>query len=238
MVTTVITTKEGVTGKPKTAPGGTRGGGGVPQPPPRNGRGGAGGPGGGPSEDFSPERYRIGMWVALAAILMMFTALTSAYIVRAGMSDDWRPISAPPLLWVSTGLILLSSVTLEMARRALAHEQEERAERARALLFLTLVAGLGFLATQLLAWRQLAAQGIYLASNPHSSFFYVLTAAHGVHLLGGILALNYLLLRSRKGRDDARAAVRRRTAVEVVALYWHFMDGLWIYLFALLFLWR
>ena len=103
---------------------------------------------------------------------------------------------------------------------------------------LTVLLGLGFLASQLFAWRELVAQGLYMASNPHSSFFYVLTGAHGLHLLGGILGLDYLLLRSRRKAAEEQAEEKRQAMADSVALYWHFMDGLWIYLFLLLFLWR
>ena len=175
------------------------------------------------------------MWIALASILMMFTALTSAYIVRAGMSDDWRPIAMPRLLWLSTALILASSISIEGARKALKRENHIAHRR---WLFLTFLLGLGFLATQLLAWRQLVTQGIYMATNPHSSFFYLLTGAHGVHLAGGILAVSYLLLRAWHRHRASKAEATRGPATDVVALYWHFMDGLWIYLFGLLFLWR
>jgi cytochrome c oxidase subunit 3 len=175
------------------------------------------------------------MWVALAGVLMMFTALTSAYIVRANTSNDWRPIAMPRLLWLSTGLILLSSFSIEVARRTL--KSGNTGGYRRWLLF-TVLLGLGFLATQLLAWRQLVAQGIYISKNPHSGFFYVLTGAHGVHLLGGILALDYLLLRSWRKAYEQHGAAKRQAVANAVALYWHFMLGLWIYLFLLLFLWR
>ncbi|MDT4954486.1 MAG: cytochrome c oxidase subunit [Acidobacteriota bacterium] len=184
---------------------------------------------------FSPSKYRIGMWVALAAVAMMFTALTSAYIVRANTSNDWRPIAMPPLLWLSTALILVSSITFEVSRRSLKQEKTRAYQR---WLLLTVLLGLGFLATQLMAWRQLVAQGIYLSSNPHSSFFYVLTGAHGLHLLGGVLALDFLLLRSWRRRYEEDAVAKRQAIANSVAIYWHFMDGLWIYLFLLLFLWR
>jgi cytochrome c oxidase subunit III len=211
-------------------------------PPPWNGPNGGNGSrgnGGRGGDDrlrrSSSSAARIGMWVALAAILMMFTALTSAYIVRAGLSNDWRPITMPHLLWLSTALILASSLSFEAARRSL----KKRRERAYSRwLLLTVFLGLGFLGSQLLAWRQLVAQGIYLANNPHSAFFYVLTGAHAVHLLGGILALDYLLLLTRRARYSSAAETKRETAVDVVGIYWHFMDGLWIYLFLLLFLWR
>lgn len=181
-------------------------------------------------------RYRTGMWVALAAVMMMFTALTSAYVVRAGTWNDWRPTPAPRLLWVSTGIILLSSLAFEVARRSL---KAGRTNAFRRWLLVTVVLGLGFLATQLAAWRELAAAGVYLASNPHVSFFYVLTGVHGLHLLGGILFLDYLLLRSWRGRGGEEGGARKRLAVaNAAALYWHFMFGVWIYLFLLLFLWR
>jgi cytochrome c oxidase subunit 3 len=189
-------------------------------------------------EALMRDRYRIGMWVAIASIVMMFTALTSAYIVRAGISTDWRPIAAPPFVWVSTVLILASSFVIEAARRA---ARRGAAERLRALLFVALLLGLGFVGSQIQAWRQLVEQGIYVSTNPHSSFFYVLTGLHGVHVLGGILGLNYLLFRLTRANGDRRraaAVAKYQTLTDTVALYWHFMDGLWIYLFLLLFLWR
>lgn len=181
-------------------------------------------------------RYSIGMWVALGAVLMMFTALTSAYVVRGGTSNDWRPMPAPRLLWVSTGVILLSSLAFEVARRSLKAGRDATFKR---WLLVTVVLGLGFLASQLMVWRELSAAGVYLASNPHASFFYVLTGAHGLHLLGGVLFLDYLLLRSwRNGGGEAHGARKRLAVVNAAALYWHFMFGVWIYLFLLLFLWR
>ncbi|HKQ99676.1 MAG TPA: cytochrome c oxidase subunit 3 [Pyrinomonadaceae bacterium] len=220
---TVAQTKVGLgSGPRKVGPnGGPRG----------NGPGGSGSVG----DNFSPRKYRIGMWVALAGVLMLFTALTSAYIVRASSSNDWRPLVMPRLLWFSTGLILVSSLTFEVARRTLKSGNVSGYQR---WLLLTVLLGLGFLATQLLAWRQLVTQGMYIATNPHSSFFYVLTGAHGLHLLGGILGLDYLLLRSWRRRNEGHAAEKRLAMANAVALYWHFMDGLWIYLFLLLFLWR
>jgi cytochrome c oxidase subunit 3 len=182
----------------------------------------------------------VGMWVTLSGILMLFTALTSAYIVRAGLSDDWRPLVMPRLLWLSTALILASSVSLEIARRCLKRRKDQAYSR---WLLLTVVLGVSFLGAQLLAWRELVAQGVYIATNPHSSFFYLLTGTHGVHLLVGILALDYLLLRVRRrssssSDNQSEALMKRQTAADVVALYWHFMGGLWVYLFLLLFLWR
>jgi cytochrome c oxidase subunit 3 len=181
------------------------------------------------------NRYRLGTWVTMAAIAMLFTSLSSAYIVRAASANDWFPLAMPRVLLLSTALIVISSGTLEIARRRL------KSSTSRAylqLLMVTVLLGLGFLASQLVAWRQLARQGVYLASSPHSSFFYLLTAAHGVHLLAGLLALFYLLLRARRQIAEPLALVKRQAVADAVTMYWHFMDALWIYLFLLLFLWR
>lgn len=200
---------------------------------PKNGGGRSGE--GGDRLRFSPARYRIGVWVAIAGILMLFTALASAYIVRSASGDDWHPIAMPKVLWLSTAVILISSFTMEISRRSL--KQQSNAGYGRWLM-ITVALGLGFLGSQLIAWRQLARQGVYMASNPHSSFFYLFTAAHGVHLLGGILALTYLLMRTRKKRVSVEGELRRVGAADAATIYWHFMDGLWICLFLLLFFWK
>jgi len=183
----------------------------------------------------SANRYRIGMWVALASILMMFTALTSAYIVRAGSSSDWQPLTMPRVLWLSSALIIISSVTLETARRKLKGVLQNAHKR---WLLVSAALGFAFLVSQLFAWRQLVQQGIYVSSNPHSSFFYLLTATHGVHLIGGLLALLFMALRTRGGGDNPLSTAKGQAATDAVTLYWHFMDFLWIYLFVLLFFWH
>lgn len=235
---TTVTSAERVTSKGiGTGTGGPRNGKGWPGNGSR-GNGGGGRRGDDADYGFTPARYRLAMWVALAAISMMFVALTSAYIVRSVSPEgvnDWRPIAIPRLIWLSTALIAISSITFEVARKTLRRGLDRAYIR---WLLLTVLLGFGFLASQLLAWRQLKAQGIYLASNAHSSFFYVLTGAHGVHLLGGILALGYLLLRTWRKRSERLAEVKRQATADAVAIYWHFMDGLWIYLFLLLFFWR
>ena len=180
----------------------------------------------------SANRYRLGMWVAIASILMLFTALSSAYIVRAASSSDWQPLAMPRILLLSSVLILISSGTLEAARRNL---KRAAGGAYKSWLLLTVVLGIGFLVSQLFAWRQLAAQGVYVASNPHSSFFYLFTAAHGVHLLGGLAALAYLSLRTRAAQPDKPAMTKTQAKADAVTLYWHFMDFLWLYLFVLLF---
>jgi len=210
-------------------------------PSPRGGNGfpkNGGGKNGesGDSFRFSPDRYRIGVWTAIGSILMLFVALTSAYIVRSASSNDWQPIAMPKVLWLSTALILISSVTMEVSRRSLKRQNDD-AGYGRWLMF-TIALGLAFLATQLMAWRQLARQGVYMASNPYNSFFYLFTAAHGLHLLGGILGLGYLALRTTRKRSTVEGELRRVGAADAATIYWHFMDGLWVALFMLLFLWK
>ncbi len=208
---------------------------------PKNGNGSKGprppGDDGGPlRDDAAPYQYRIGMWVAIAAILMMFAALTSAYVFRAG-TRDWRPISIPPLMWASTLVIVVSSATFELARRSL---KRDDGRKYRLWLWASLALGALFIALQLLAWRRLVAQGVYLATNPHSSFFYVLTGLHGLHLAGGIAGLGYLIARARRESGEVKRQTKAVGAAraDAVGIYWHFMDGLWLYLFGLLFFWR
>ena len=202
------------------------------------------------------RRYRIGMFFALAAVVMLFVSFTSAYIVRQGVgtwSDasaryvtDWQPISLPPILWVNTIILLASSFTLAVARRVLSRNLQRNAaptsgmssteapivngQRSIPWLGITVVLGAGFLVGQLLAWSEMRHLGIFVRSNPSSSFFYVLTGAHGLHLLGGVLALGYASLTSLL----CKPLETRFLVVDVTALYWHFMDFLWIYIFALL----
>ncbi len=199
--------------------------------------GGPGGPGGGGDQrGFSPDRYRLAMLVGIASILMMFTALASAYVVRSGMptSVDWHGGTMPSFVYLSTALIIASSLTFTRAKAAQLHDEEGG---YKLWLGVTLLLGLGFLSSQLLAWRQLVGQGLYLASNPHSSFFYVLTGLHGLHLLGGILALGFLFVYARRAAGPQRD-LKKRALTDAVGIYWHFMDGLWVFLFLLLFLWR
>ena len=184
---------------------------------------------------LTDDRYRLGVWVLLASVVMLFTSLTSAYIVRIAASNDWRPIPMPRVLIVSTVLLLLSSITFETGKRKL---KKRESAASRGWVMLTTLLGFAFLILQLVAWRQLVSQGVYLASNSQSSFFYLLTATHGVHLFGGLLALIYLMLRSRRLVKSDFAQVRSLAVTSAAALYWHFMDALWIYLFLLLFFWR
>ena len=199
-------------------------------------RGADGDGGGGGRDDSDPAaqavyRYKLGTWVGMAGIVMVFAAFTSAMVVRSGLGGDWDAIDLPQILWLSTAVLLASSFTIEIAKRRMREGLDEGLRR-----WLAVTLGLGglFVASQVAGWSELSARGIYLASNPSSSFFYLLTAAHAVHVVGGLLALSYSVCRVWW----ATAWLTREAAVEATTIYWHFMDVLWIYLFALLMVWR
>lgn len=181
-----------------------------------------------PERTPPPEGYRIGVWLVLVSVTMLFAALTSAYIFNQAQR---QPIVVPKVLWLSTAIILASSLTIELARRALKRRIENK---FRWWIGVTTVLGFGFLMAQLVAWRQLSDAGFYVNRNFHSGYSYLFTALHGVHLLGGLIALAFVTLRNL----SKWTVLRRRVAVDVTALYWHFIDGLWIFLFVILFLWR
>jgi cytochrome c oxidase subunit III len=200
--------------------------------------GGTGTPAGGDDDSGSsgplhpvPRRaYFTALQLGLAAIVMFFMALASSYIVRKGLGNDWQQTPMPRVIWFNTAVLLISSITMIVARQKL-----DRGERDAFQSWWWLTTGLGvlFLAGQIVAWRQLQAAGLLLSTNPSSSFFYVLTAAHGTHLAGGIFGLFYVMFRPWK-----RSRISQATAAELTSIYWHFMDGLWVFLLLLLTLGR
>jgi cytochrome c oxidase subunit 3 len=197
------------------------------------------------------RRARLGLLVALTPVLMLFVSFSSAYVVRQGLPTldprtntlvrDWIPVTLPKLLLINTGVLILSSVFMELARRQI-KGQATRALPASApgvsagdqtrisWLTMTLVLGLVFLFGQWTAWRQLAANGFYVATTPSSSFVYLLTGTHAIHLMGGVLALFVAGIASLLRRSVATRSI----VVDVTAWYWHFMAGLWIYILCLL----
>ncbi len=212
---------------------------GGPQGPPKDiNPGGRGGDGGGDDEAWrKPNNMGLfGMRIALIPITVLFIATAFVFFLRSRTGFNWRSVPVPNLLWLSTALILVSSWTLERARRSL--RQDLYSSYSRWLLR-TLYLGLGFLLSQALGLRLLFAQGFFMRHNPHSSLFYVVTVSHALHLLGGLIALGYLLLRASFHWNDSFSgrAQTRRIAV-VTALYWHFLSGLWLCLFLFLLLWQ
>jgi cytochrome c oxidase subunit 3 len=219
---------------------------------PPSGGGGDGGSGGGPNYGARLRRARLGLACAIATVSMVFISLTSAYIVRQGLPTfdgasntyvrDWGEVRLPwLLLGINTFLLLLSSLTMEFARRGIARQAALAPiksipgvslgnERRFPWLWISAVLGLGFFAGQWMAWSELHRRGFYVDTNPSSSFVYLLTATHAVHLAGGMVALLWSVLawRSRKPIEA------RRIMVDITAWYWHFMALLWVYVFALL----
>lgn len=221
--------------------------------PPVHGGGDDGRPdSGAPDYRARLRRARLGLGVALTPILMLFVSFTSALIVRKGLPTfdpatnsvvhDWMHIPLPTTLFlINTGILVVSSVTLELARRQLARQVALAPvntipgvslgnERRMPWLGITIVLGLSFLTGQWLAWHDLASRGFFVNTGPSVSFVYLMTGGHAVHLMGGIIALLAaglsVLLR--------RPLESRRIIVDVTAWYWHFMALLWIYILALL----
>jgi len=197
------------------------------------------------------RRARLGLIVAVTPILMLFVSFTSAYIVRQGLPTfdprtnslirDWIPVRLPSILLVNTCVLLLSSVGMELARRQIKNEAAFASAapnpavsptKAKGLpwLSMTLVLGLLFLFGQWTAWRQLAANGFHVATTPSSSFIYLLTGAHAIHLIGGVIALFVACVASSLHRP----ATTRSIVVDITSWYWHFMAVLWVYILCLL----
>jgi cytochrome c oxidase subunit III len=194
-------------------------------------------PGGGGGDDRDrPERGSsrkaslTGIVVVMCASVMTFASFISAMVVRRGLGSDWGGTPLPKILYVNTLVLLLSSVALDMGRRLL--------RRGRRVTFnwvwtLGTVLGALFLCGQVVAWTQLSRRGLYLASNPSSSFFYVLTWAHAAHAIGALIALLYVDFRALR----YELGPSRRTMVDVSAIFWHFLDVLWLGLMALFVFW-
>ena len=201
--------------------------------------------------DLRLRRARLGLFVGAIGIAMVFISFTSAYIVRQGLPTldprtnllvhDWFSLPLPALLFFNTALLMMSSVTMELARRQAARlATPTRAPSIPAVfvgregiilwLALTVVLGLFFLRGQWIVWRELEASGFYVATSPSSSFVYLLTGTHGVHLLGGILAL----LAAGASMLLRRSAESRAVVLDVTGWYWHFMTLLWVYILCLL----
>jgi len=202
-----------------------------PAPPHMGGRGGGGdGRDGGDGRGSSRRASIAGLIVLLAATTMAFAALTSAFVMRRDVSKDWVVLPLPHILWLNTAVLLSSSLLLEAARRSLKHGRRTSFNRYWTA---GMVLGICFLLGQALAWRQLRAAGIFVATNPSSSFFYLLTAAHAVHIAAGLSALAYVDVQALR----LRLGPGKRTAVDVSAMFWHFLDALWLYLMVLFLVW-
>lgn len=170
---------------------------------------------------------RMGLMVFLAAVTSVFTLIISAYLMRMEMGADWRSVPGSALLWFNSMLLVLASVALHGAWRAARHGAVSRLRRM-------LIAGgalsVMFMLGQLVVWRQLVAEGVYLSTNPANAFFYLLTALHGLHLLGGMIAWGRVWRRLERGTEPALL----RSGIELCAVYWDFLLLVWVVVFGLL----
>lgn len=202
------------------------GGGGGIEPPAGGGGGGDSDKGGRPRKP--PQgRYSTAITLGMISIFMFFLVPCTVFLVLEHTSKAWVPAHLPRILWLNTVILLTSSYTLQRARQRLLSADFSG---FRKLWRATTVLGILFLGGQIIAWLQLVASGLYIASNQATSFFYIFTAAHAVHLVGGIAALLYVAL-----RDFEKGKISRQTAVKITSYYWHFMDGLWVFLLLLLY---
>ena len=175
------------------------------------------------------ETAQLGLWMFLATVTMLFAAFTSAYLVRQG-GDDWRRVELPRILWVSTLVLAGSSVAVERARQS---AERRRWRHASAAMAAALALGVAFLMAQAVAWRSLMANGVYLPATPHSSFFYLMTGVHGVHVVAALLVLLWGAVRTWDG-TGRRDLQRWRQVMSRCRTFWHFLFGVWLYLFVVL----
>ncbi|MBK9165723.1 MAG: cytochrome c oxidase subunit 3 [Acidobacteria bacterium] len=210
---------------------------------------GGGGPGGsyrdpnpGPDDFFDdedeerPDKASVITWIVLLVVLMTFGGLLGAYIVIATNNVlEWKPFDLPLPVWVSTITIILSSFVFHAGKLAV---DKSNWQASRNCFVTTTVFGGVFIASQLLAWVALWRTGLYLEGNPYAGFFYILTAAHAIHVLGGIVALGVVVLRNWRGTSIYDESEYRRKLVRSVGWYWHFMGGLWIAIVVLLAFWK
>lgn len=181
-----------------------------------------------PKKPFAMEPKKFGMWLFVASVGMLFASLTSAYIVRQA-EGNWLYFNLPVTLYWSTAVILLSSVTMQMAFWA---AKKDLLERVRLLVSITMGLGLLFLAGQLVAWKDLVDQNVYFVGNPSGSFLYVITGLHGLHIISALVYLAIVLVSAYRFKIHSRSL----TQIEMCATYWHFLGGLWLYLFIFLLL--
>jgi len=192
--------------------------------------------------DYTDEkrRYfaqRFALWMGIASMTMVFAGFTSAYIVKKADTTSWHNFPLPVVFYLSTAIIVLSSITMALAVR---NFRREKLRAYRNLLGLTLMLGSAFVGCQIAGWMQLSAQGVFINENVAGAFLYVISGTHAVHVLGGIvlLLISWLAV-TRKMRNpvyDLTMAIKpqRKLKVEMVATYWHFVDVLWLYLFIFL----
>jgi cytochrome c oxidase subunit 3 len=172
------------------------------------------------------DQLKLGLWMVLGTVTMLFAAFTSAYIVRRSGSD-WRHVALPSILWLNSLVLAVSSVAVEIASLRGARG----GWRTSAIAMLVACAlGVLFLTGQVAAWKQMVAAGVYLPTSPHSSFFFMLTGAHAVHVIAALAVLGWGAVATVAGARDSRAWTSR---MSLCRTFWHYLGGVWLFLFAL-----
>lgn len=183
-----------------------------------------------PKQQLTMNPKKFAMWLFMVTVFMIFAALSSAYIVRQA-EGNWTIFDLPSLFWVNTVVILLSSATLHWAYIS---AKRDNLELVKIATIITAVLGVAFMVGQYLAWTDLVANSIYLVGNPSGSFVYIISGLHGAHVLGGVIYLLILLNSAYKYRVHSK----NLNQIEMCATYWHFLGGLWLYLFLFILLYR
>jgi cytochrome c oxidase subunit 3 len=181
-----------------------------------------------PKQPLSMNAKRFAMWLFLVSVSMLFAAFSSAYIVRQA-EGNWVDFALPSLFYYTSVIIILSSISMQWAYFA---AKRDELEKVRWLITITTLLGVAFLVGQVIGWRQLTDGNIYLVGNPSGSFVYILTGLHGAHLLGGIVFLILVLISAFRYKIHSKSLLQ----LELCVTYWHFLGGLWIYLFVFLIL--
>ena len=189
-----------------------------------------------PDNNTVPDKAKVVTWFLLIVVLMTFGGLAGAYIVIATNGVvEWKPFDLPIQVWISTALIIASSVTYHFAQVAVFNNDHRKLRR---FLIVTTVLGAAFISSQVIVWLELVNEGYYMSGNPYAGFFYIITGIHAVHVLGGVIALGAIILRTAKQTEYGPELQYRRNLARSVGWYWHFIGILWILLFVMLSFWK
>jgi len=183
-----------------------------------------------PKKPLAMQPKKFGMWLFMASVMMLFMSLTSAYIVRQA-EGNWVFFELPSLLYVTSVIIVLSSISMQLGY---VWAKRDNAVTTKIMLLITSALGIAFLVGQFFGWKQLVENSIYLVGNPSGSFLYILTGLHGLHIISAVIFLLIMLNASFKGKVHSGNMIK----MEMCTTYWHFLGGLWLYLFVFLLLYR
>lgn len=183
-----------------------------------------------PKPIVTVNKWKFITWLFIITIIMLFASQTSAYLVRRA-EGNWVEFNIPTIFYYSTGVLIISSVFLQLAYLA---AKKDNFGRLKAFITISFLTGVIFLIMQYFGWQDLQTQGVYLKGNPSGSFFYILTGLHGFHLITGLFVLLFSLRAAMSYKINAKAL----NQIEVSATYWHFLDILWVYLFVFLLFFR